>query len=49
MRRNVVAAALQVVGVITAIVAGFAIATEVGLLVAGVGVFLVGVALEGDA
>ena len=48
MRRNVVAAALQVVGILTAVVAGFALSVELGVICVGVGVFLVGVALEGD-
>lgn len=48
MRRNVVAAALQVAGIVTAIVAAFAMSAELGVIGVGVGVFLVGVALEGD-
>jgi hypothetical protein len=50
MHRNSVAAALQVAGIITAIVAGFTVSVALGAICVGVGVFLVGVAVEdGDA
>ena len=48
MHRNAVAAFLQAAGIITAIVAGFALSVELGAICTGVGVFLVGVAVEGD-
>ena len=48
MRRNVVAAALQAAGIIVAVIAAFFVSTDVGALAAGVGVFLVGVAVEGE-
>lgn len=49
MRRNVVAAALQVVGLIVATAAAFAMSAALGVMVAGVIVALVGLALEVDA
>jgi hypothetical protein len=49
MHRNAVAAFLQAAGIVTAIVAGFTISTALGAICVGVGVFLVGVAVEDDA
>jgi hypothetical protein len=50
MHRNAVAAFLQAAGIIVAIVAGFTVSVALGAICAGVGVFLVGVAVEdGDA
>jgi hypothetical protein len=49
MHRNAVAAALQVAGIVTAIVAGFTVSVALGAICVGVGVFLVGVAVEGDS
>ena len=49
MRRNVVAAALQVVGLIVVTAASFALDVTLGVLVAGAMVTLVGLALEGDS
>ena len=48
MRRNVVAAALQVVGLIATVAAAFTVSVPLGVMVAGVVVALVGLALEGD-
>jgi hypothetical protein len=48
MGRNVVAAALQVVGLIVAVTASFALSVKLGALAAGVVVALVGLALEGE-
>jgi hypothetical protein len=48
MGRNVVAAALQVVGLIVVTAASFALDVTLGVLVAGAVLVLVGVALEGE-
>ena len=48
MRRNVVAAALQVVGLIVVTAASFALDATLGVLVAGAVVPLFGLALEVD-
>jgi hypothetical protein len=49
MHRNAFAAFLQAAGIVTATVAGFTVSVALGAICVGVGVFLVGVALEGDA
>ena len=48
MHRTAGAAFLPVAGIVTAIVAGFTVSVALGAICVGVGVFLVGVAVEGD-
>jgi len=46
---NVIAAVLQILGLVVLAVAGFLVGPALGALVVGLGLLVVGLALEGEA